>query len=141
MATVAAVWLGIIVCIALIVSGAVVGAIALYEKRTIFVIKALHRDESGAVQGRLRAALNILFRLLIIAFVGENLWTFAFLIWFWLPRLAHPFDGMIVFALFGGVIAPGFALVAIVLAAANKYLLLAALSADISQWFFLTSCC
>ena len=154
MPTATAIWLGVIFFIALMVSGIVVGAIALYEKRTVFVILALHRDESGAVHGRLRLAINTLFRLAIIAFVGLLLWTTSGIIWFWLHRLVRIAEGRDVFTLgwrkivpldlfmlFGGVLLPGFALAAIVLAAANKYLTLAALSAVASYFFFMYSCC
>ncbi|HEY1475746.1 MAG TPA: hypothetical protein VGF53_16845 [Pseudolabrys sp.] len=154
MPTATAIWLGVIFSIALMVSGIVIGAIALYEKRTVFVIGALHRDESGAVHGRLRSAINILFRLAIIAFVGLLLWTTSDIIWFWLHRLVRIAEGREVFTLgwrkivpldlftlFGGVLLPGSALAAIVLAAANKYLALAVLSAIASYFLISFSCC
>src|SRR5262249_37802279 len=114
----------------------------------------LRRDESGVVHGRLRLAINILFRLAIIAFVSLLLWTTSDIIWFWLHRLVRIAEGRDVFTLglskivpldlftlFGGVLLPGFALAGIVLAAANKYLALAALSAVASYFFFMYSCC
>jgi hypothetical protein len=148
-----ALWFGLIFCGALMILGVVAGVIALYEKRTVFVMGALHRDESGAVQGRLRSAMKILFRLVIIAYVGTQLWIFSDLIWFYLHRLVpevidvltpggRKVEPIELFALFGGgVVGPGLALAAILLAAANKYLALAALSAVASYFFLITSCC
>jgi hypothetical protein len=135
------------------VFGVVAGAIALYEERTLFVMEALYHDGSGAVQGRLRSAINILFRLVIIAIAGIWLWIFSDLIWFYLHRVVPEVIDVFtpggrkvgpinLFTLFGGgVVGPGLALAAIVLAAANKYLALAALSAVASYFFLVTSCC
>ncbi len=148
-----ALWFGLMFCTALMVLGIVVGAKALYEKRTLFVMEAPHRDESGAVQGRLRSAINIFFRLVIIAIVGSWLLAFSDIIWFWLHRLVpevinvftpggRKVEPIIRFATFGGgVVGPGLALATIVLAAANKYLALAALSAVASYFFLIQSCC
>ena len=143
-----ALWFGLIFCGGLMVLGVVAGAIALYEKRTVFVI-ALHRDESGAIRGRLRPAINILFRLVIIIIVGIHLWVFSDLIWNCLHRLVpqviagftpggRKAEPIVVFALFGGgIVGPGLALAAILLAAANKYLALAAFSAVASHFLLL----
>src|ERR1051326_4103506 len=84
-----ALWFGLILCGALMIFGVVAGAVALYGKRTVFVMPALHRDKSGAraVLGWLRAVINILFRLAIMAYVATLLWAFSELFWFYLHRL------------------------------------------------------
>ena len=70
-------------------------------------------------------AINILLRLIIIAVAGFGMWEFSDLILMKMHHLARPFN---LFTLAGGVFGPGFAIAAIVLAAANKHLPLAALS-------------
>lgn len=70
-------------------------------------------------------AINILLRLIIIAVAGFGMWEFSDLILMEMHHLARPFN---LFTLAGGVFGPGFAIAAIVLAAANKHLPLAALS-------------
>ena len=114
-------WFGLIFCTALMVLGIVVGGKALYEKRTLFVMEAPHRDKSGAVQGRLRSAINVFFQLVIIAIVGSWLLAFSDIIWFWLHRLVpevinvftpggRKVEPIIRFATFGGgVVGPGLA--------------------------------
>lgn len=148
-----ALWFGLILCGALMVFDIVAGALALYEKRTVFVMPTLHRDKSGAraVLGRLRAAINILFRLAIIGYLGFGLWTFSDIIWFYLHQLVlHIIDvfapgatklrPIALFTILGGsLVGPGHALAAIVLAAANKYLALAVLSIGVAYFFLVTS--
>lgn len=70
-----------------------------------------------------RPAINILLRLIIIAVAGFGMWEFSDLILMEMHHLARPFN---LFTLAGGVFGPGFAIAAIVLAAANKHLPLAA---------------
>lgn len=148
-----ALWFGLILCGALMVFEIVVGAIALYEKRTVFVMPTLRRDKSGAraVLGWLGTAINILFRLAIIGYLAFGLWTFSDVIRFYLHQLVlHIVDvfapgamklrPIALFTVFGGsLVGPGNALAAIVLAAANKYLVLAALSIAVSYFFLVTS--
>jgi hypothetical protein len=67
-------------------------------------------------------------RLIIIAVAGFGMWEFSDLILMEMHDLARPFN---LFTLAGGVFGPGFAIAAIVLAAANKHLPLAALSSSV----------
>lgn len=83
--------------------------------------------------GRLAAFLAAAFlprcrpdrAIIIIAVAGFGMWEFSDLILMEMHHLARPFN---LFTLAGGVFGPGFAIAAIVLAAANKHLPLAALS-------------
>jgi hypothetical protein len=96
-----------------------------------------HMAKYGTIITPLRLAINILLRLVIVYIAGGSLLIFYFLIWFY--DFVRPTIDL--FTLLGGVLAPAFALVAIVLAVANKYLLLAALFAVISRFGFTMACC
>jgi len=72
-----------------------------------------------------RPAINILLRLVIIAVAAFGIWEFRDLIWKEMHNLDRPLNP---FTLCGGIFGPAFAVAAIALAAANKYLLVAALS-------------
>jgi hypothetical protein len=155
-----ALWGGLILSGVLVVCAIIAGALELYDKRTVFVREPLLHDKSGAIHGRLRSALDIglqlgviLLRLAVIAYAGFWLWTFHLLFWFALHRLGTNVIGVFIpsgtnvrpIALFtiliGGIIGPGFAVAAIMLAAANKYLVLALLAMAGTYLSVMMSCC
>ena len=80
-----------------------------------------------------KRATNILLRLVITAIAGFAMWEFRDLIWLEMHHLDRPFNPP---TLAEGIFGPAFAIAAIALAAANKYLPLAALSSVISVVIF-----
>jgi hypothetical protein len=133
-----AIWGGLILTVVLMVCAIIAGALELYDKRTVFVIEARLPDKTGTVHRRLRSAINILFRLVLIATAGMWLWVFSGILPYLyrrVPDVIHAFtpggkkvEPIVVFMIFvGGVIGPGLAVAATMLAASNKYLVLAIL--------------